>query len=213
MLRLAPSLAVLLLVGLVGSVAQGQRHTERGALLGGLTGAMIGAAVGDNNGEGAEGALIGGAIGLFSGAALGNSADREEAYWQAARQHQHAVRRAEAVSVADVVQMSQNGLSDNVIMNQIRQRGVQRKVQVPEVIFLHQQGVSESVITAMQQTATAGVYTQRVVPARPAPMVIERHHYVAPHPYWHHPYYRPHYGAYRHPRYQPGVRFGISVSR
>ncbi len=200
------SVSVILVLALTCSSARAQHHTERGAVLGGLSGALIGAAVGNHNGEGTEGALVGGAIGLFSGAALGNSLDREEAQWRAQQQHQQSVQLYQAVSLSDVVQMSQGGLSDRVIMNQIAQRGIQRKVQVPDVIYLHQQGVSDAVITTMQRT---GVATSVVV--RPAPAIVERHHYVTPAPYWRlhryppHPYYRSRYA------YRPGVRFGISV--
>lgn len=203
-------IAGVMLAALLCSPAAAQRHTERGALTGGLAGALIGAAIGENNGEGAEGALIGSAIGLFSGAAIGNSVDREEAQWRAARQYQQNVHRAQAVSMVDVVQMAQTGLSDSVIINQIRTRGVQRRPQVPDVIYLHQQGVSDSVITTMQSARLAGAPLVRPAPA-PAPVVVERHHYVAPVPYWQ-PHYVPRYPYHAyHPR--SGVRFGITLGR
>jgi outer membrane lipoprotein SlyB len=203
------SLLAFFAMVVVCSPAYAQRHTERGALLGGLSGALLGAALGDNNGEGAEGALIGGAIGLFSGAVLGSSVDREEAHWQARQNYHRSVQRAQAVSMTDVVQMTQTGLSDHVIMNQIRQRGVQRKIIVPDVIYLHQHGVSDAVITTMQQSPVAATFAVRHQPA-PPPVIIERHHYVAPAPYWPRHYYSPH-SHYRGNSPRPGVHFGISV--
>lgn len=190
-----------------------QENTQRGAILGGLSGALIGAAVGENNGEAAGGALIGSAIGLFSGAALGNSADQEQARWTANQRYRQHVVRSQAVSMADVIQMTHAGVGQSVIANQIQQRGVQRRPQVPDVIHLHQQGVSETVITLMQQAPVGGT----VAPPAPAPavspVIVERH-YVPTRPYWR-PY---HYGppVYRRPYHhhpRSGVHVGFSFGR
>ena len=206
-----PWIFTLVAFGLSCTGVRGQGpNTERGAILGGLSGALIGAAVGENNGEAAGGALIGSAIGLFSGAALGNSADKQEAQWHAAQRYQQQVTVSQAVSLADVVRMSQSGLSDALITNQLRQRGVQQRLQVPDVIYLHQQGVSEPVISMMQHTPVAGRVVNRLPTRTAPPLVVERHHYVSPRPYWHPPHYYPprHHGrAYHH---NPGVHVGFS---
>ena len=202
--------AVIALVFVCAKVQAQGPNTDRGAILGGLSGALIGGAIGDNNGEAAAGALIGSAIGLFSGAALGSSADQQESQWQATQRYQQHVAVSQAVSLVDVVRMTQSGLSDTVISNQIRQRGVQQKLQVRDVIYLQQLGVSEPVITCLQQTPLAGRVVNRIPSPAARPVIVERHHYISPRPYWHPPRYYPprHYGRGYH--HQPGVRIGFS---
>lgn len=56
----------------------------------------------------------------------------------------------QSLSTDDVVAMVRGGLSDSMVINQIRQRGFYQSLSVSDVISLHQQGVSEAVITAMQ---------------------------------------------------------------
>lgn len=202
-MRIRRSAAVtLVLATLTSSLAYGQRNTERGAAIGGVAGALAGAAIGKHNKETAAGALIGGAVGLVTGAAIGNARDtqierariEEQMRWQAASQ---------AISLQDVISMSQSGVSDGVIINQIQRHGVQRRLEVSDVIALHQQGVSEAVITMMQRAPLATVrYRAPVV--RPAPVIVEEHYYEPPvyyarpayhHHYYHH-YHRPRSGAY-----------------
>ena len=106
--------------------------------------------------------------------------------------------------------MKQNGLSDDVVINHVRQNGVQRRLEVADVISLHQQGVSPGVITAMQQASTASV--QPVAPLRyGSPVIVEEYHYVAP-PYYHRPYYHYPHGYYDHfhHHYPPSFHWGIS---
>lgn len=188
-----------------------QQHTTRGTLFGGVAGALAGAAIGDRNDEAAAGALIGGVLGGLTGAAIGNSVDQEQARTHAYYQQRLAeVRRA--VTASDVVTMSRNGLGDAVIINQIRENGVARRLEVADVIALHQQGVSEPVITAMQQAPLAST----IAPSYAAPVVIERERYVAPHvivtpaPRYHY-YYRPH-PHYCPPHYRHRPQSGVSWS-
>lgn len=133
----------------------GQGNTQRGAAVGGIAGAVAGAAIGDHNGETGAGAAIGGILGAFAGGLLGNAEDQQRAY-QSQRQYQQTQQQLReyqrtAVSTQDVVAMTGNGLSEQVIINQIQQRGVQTQLQVADIIALHQQGVSENIITAMLQ--------------------------------------------------------------
>ena len=190
---------VCLIVSGLPAVARGQYYSDRGAVLGGVTGALAGAGIGKHNDETAAGALIGGAVGVITGAAVGQSMDNRAAQAYAAQQQAQQWRQqqlARAVSTQDVVTMTQNGVSADVMINHIRQHGVQRTLEVHDVIALHRQGVPESVIAAMQQAS--------VGPAPPVPsavirqpVVVEQRHYVAPAPYWHYyrvppPYYRLH---------------------
>jgi hypothetical protein len=118
--------------------------------------------------------------------------------YQIAQQQQLAWQASRAVSLNDVVAMSQSGVSDPVIMNHIAQYGVQRRLEVSDVISLHQQGVSEPVIGAMQRARLA--YEQPVVVTRPAPapVIVEEYYYprpviVHPRPYYYAPYHHHHH--------------------
>ena len=135
--------------------AAAQGNTQRGATLGGITGAVAGAAIGDHNGETGAGAAIGGIIGAVAGGLLGNAEDKQQAY-QSRWQYQQSQRRLQehqstAVSSEDVIAMTRHGLSEQIIINQIQQRGVETQPQVADIIALHQQGVSENIITVMQR--------------------------------------------------------------
>ncbi len=215
MKRRAIMLPVLLVLA-IPTVGFSQR-TESGAAIGGIGGALAGAAIGKHNGETAAGALIGGAVGLVTGAAIGNAADardRRQAYahqqWQYQAQQAQQAQLASAVSSTDVISMSRNGLGEDVIINHIRQNGVQRRPDVHEVISLHKQGVGERVIAAMQTASVGSPAYAAPAAATPyvaRPVIVEQHHYVRPSywdcpPYYHHHYY--------HPRPRSHVHWGVT---
>ncbi|MEO1616512.1 MAG: glycine zipper domain-containing protein [Planctomycetota bacterium] len=163
-----------------------QTNQQRGATLGGLAGAVAGGLIGDHNDEAGAGAAIGGVVGAFAGGILGNAADKEAAmarqraaYYQAQQrqfaQQQQAVAVQSAVTLQDVIQMSRTGLSDQVIINQVRQRGFVGQVAVADIIALHQQGVTEPVITTLQSIGNRQPAAVNV--ARPSQTVIERNYY------------------------------------
>ncbi len=191
----------------LGMTVQAQ-HTERGAVLGGVTGALAGAAIGKHNGETAGGALIGAAAGLLGGALIGNSLDAESSRRQYVEQ-QVIAQHSRAVSTTDVLSMTQSGVSDAVIVNHIREHGVQHRLEVSDVIFLHRNGVSEPVLSALQHAPVGAPV--RVVPVRTyaPPVVVREHHYIGPA----YPVYAPRY--YHHPGYSrgPSVHYGFSFSR
>lgn len=192
--------------------AEAQNNTQRGATLGGITGAIAGAIIGDNNGEAGAGAAIGGALGVVAGGMLGNASDKDVAYrnHQYARQQQYQAQQrmaattyvpqaaTGAVSFSDVIAMSRSGVSPNVILNQISTRGVQRQPTVSDIISLHEQGVSEMVISAMQQAPVgnqlpAGNAVQSTT-------IVETPVFIEPRPvHYHHRHHRhihrgrPHY--------------------
>ncbi|MCA9155306.1 MAG: glycine zipper domain-containing protein [Pirellulaceae bacterium] len=195
----------LMFLGLAASMAHGQGFTEKGAAIGGIAGALGGAAIGKNNKDTAAGALIGGALGLVTGAAIGNAKDNSVARSQAQYQQQqyYAQQMSRAVSSQDVINMARSGLSDSLIIGHIQQNGVQRRLEVSDVITLHQYGVSEPVISAMQRAPLASAVA---APPAPAPVVaapstvIVEERYIAPpiyyRPYYYHP---PHYHRYHRP--------------
>lgn len=206
-------IAVLLLPT---TIVQGQMrpNTQRGATLGGIAGAIAGGIIGENNGEAGAGALIGGAVGAIAGGALGNARDQEIQQYQAqrryqtqqyvyAREQQQNVARHSAVSITDVISMSRSGLSDSIVINQVMERGVQRRLEVSDIIYLHQNGVSEGVISAMQRATVGGPVSHPVSVVAEPPVVVERHvevvpTYVVPAPRYYYPpsyYHRRHYGS------------------
>ena len=117
------------------------------------------------------------------------------------------------MTISQVLGMTKNGVSDAVIINHINQHGVQQRLEVSDVILLHQQGVSEPVLTALQRAPVGG---STIYAARPrsysAPVIVHDYHYVRPA----YPVYSPHYQYHHHyphhgHHYSPGVRFGFSV--
>ena len=205
-------LCTLIVVTLPVTQAQAQYNAQRGSVIGGLAGAAAGAAIGEHNDKPLAGALIGGALGLMSGAAMGNARDRQVADQRAYQYHQqqqfqHQQNReiSQSVSPTDVIGMSRRGLGDAVIINHIQANGVRSRLQVADVISLHENGVSEPVISAMQNARIAG--TTVVTPAQspviyqqPAPIIVEQYvtpryqHYAAPRVYYPHSHYRHHHG-------------------
>ena len=214
--------SVLVVSCSVSAVSHAQYQTERGAAIGGIGGALAGAAIGKNNGDTGAGALIGGAVGLVTGAVVGNSVEqkaRAQAYQQ---QRAYQMQMSRAVSNTDVITMAHNGLSEDVIINHIRENGVQRRPEVSDVILLHKNGVGEATIAAMQTApvgAPAPVYVapapRYVVPA-PAPVIV--HEYYAPRPYWgpsyyygHHHHHHGHHYGHGHGHGHSGVHWGVTI--
>lgn len=197
--------ALSIVAGLVATSAgcMSPYHTDRGALFGGLGGAGVGAVVGNALGNTAAGAILGAGAGTLAGAAIGQGMDNIEAKNRALIESR--LGRAlppGSVTTSDVIAMSQAQVEPEVISEHIRLNGMVAPPTAADLIYLKEQGVSPTVVRAMQQP-----------PARPAaynapaggPAVIERHYYGDPYP----PYY--YYGAsYCHP--QPAVGWGFSVS-
>ena len=199
----------------VPTSALAQAQTQRGAALGGLAGAVAGGLIGDNNGEAGAGAAIGGVVGAITGGILGNATEKENVARQQQQfyyQQQQAATIQSAVSISDAISMTRSGLSDSVIINQINQRGVQQTLQVPDIITLHQQGVREPVISALQQApvgAARVVAPQTRVARAPAPVIVApviaapvvvQKRYVVP------LYAPPQRNHHRRPSRQAGVR-------
>lgn len=185
-----------------------QTRTQQNTVKGGIAGAILGGIIGHQNDETGGGVAIGAALGALSGNAISRSQD-QAAYRQqqalALQQQQTQQQLARSVSLDDAITMTRSGMSDNLIINQIRNGGVQQQVGVREVITLHQNGVSEPVIQALQAAEVGGAqtrptYSQPVV-VRQAPQVVVQP--VPVMPVWHYQprsryhYHPPHRG---HPR-------------
>lgn len=186
-------------------------YADQGALFGGLVGAGTGALVGNAVGSTGAGAAIGAGVGALSGAVVGGAMDDIEARNQAAIQQQMALHnqtlRAGAVGPHDVVQMTQAGVSPDLIANHIRANGTTGPLQPNDLVFMTQQNVHPTVIAAMQSPPVRTGVVAHPAPVvvehvAPAPVIVEEHYY-APRPrYYHHPHFPP----------PPGVSWGVSVS-
>jgi len=190
-------------------------YSDRGALAGGLAGAGVGAAIGDASGHAGPGALIGAAVGAITGNAIGESIDADLARSQAEIEARMGRRMSGAVTSQDVIAMTQAGLSEDVIATHVRASGVAQPPGVSDLIFLRNNGVSDRVIQALQQTPPPNVapagYAAPVAYAAPPPrgVVVEHYYgrpwYACPPPHYH--YHHRH--RHRHP---PGVSWGFSFA-
>ncbi len=150
----------------------GLSHTENGALAGGAIGAGTGALIGHATGHTGAGALIGAGVGAVSGGLIGSAADHQE------KKAEAQAAQARAIALSDVVQMTQQHISDAVIINQIRSTGSVFHLSGSEVTWLKQNGVSDGVIMEMQATAVR--YPRRYYTA--APVYAEPVYVVEPPP-------------------------------
>jgi len=180
--------------------ASAQYNQQRGTVLGGLTGAAAGAIIGENSDEPGAGAAIGGVVGAIAGSVLGNAEDQRSRAYYAQRQQQiyaqQQYRQTQSVGLDDVIAMSRSGVSDQVIITAIQQRGLPQQLAVNDIVYLSQNGVSDNVIHSMQQL-TSGCGGAPVVVARPNPVVIQSRPTVRLQYGYGSPYY---YRAYGHPR-------------
>ena len=194
-------------VATLANTCAAQNQTRDGALMGGVAGALIGGVVGKQNNETTEGALIGGAVGALAGGVIGNQRQQAErqryydsrynrptyyeqrTYVQAPTQRVVTTRRP--VTTAEVINMTRSGVSDAVIVAHIQSNGVAMQPDVNDVILMNQEGVSDYVVTVMQQTgmgyrANAGYYqaptrVYRTYP-QPAEVVVHEEYYTPPQP-------------------------------
>lgn len=182
---------------------------DRGALAGGLLGAGTGALVGNAVGNTGAGAVIGAGVGALSGGLIGSELDaqdaRNRAEIEATLGRQVA---AGAVSIEDVVAMTQSGVDEEIIVNHVRIHGSAHALQTGDLIYLKNQGVSPRVIAQMQQPPIQ----RTVVREAPAPVIVEERYYdpywgpgYYYHPHWHHRHY------HRRCAPPPRVSWGVSV--
>jgi uncharacterized protein YcfJ len=191
-----------------------QNDTAVGAVAGGGIGAVTGALIGGKkNGEG--GALIGAGVGALTGGLIGKSVDNADqqraAYGVAAANNANAQAAALAVTNYDLVEMTRAGVSEDLIISTMRNRGGRFDLSPGSLIALKQQGVSDRVVLAAQELSTNGGYAAPAyTAAAPAPVVVGPPvYYVRPAPRY---YYRPApvihldfgYGGHGHHGYHHG---------
>lgn len=173
-------LFVLLLSACTAGCA-GMNHAERGALLGSGVGAATGAIIGSHSGHGEGGALLGAATGAIVGGLAGEAEDAREERDAAMAYASHQQHRQQAITNADVVNMTQNSVGDEVIMGAIRTRGGRFHLSPDAIIGLKQQGVSDPVLQFMQDTANAPGPSQVAV-VRPRTVIAPTIEVVPPPP-------------------------------
>lgn len=172
----------LLLAGL-GIVPTGCSHmnnTEAGTLGGGAIGTAAGMAIGAATGNPKTGAIVGGLAGAGIGGLAGKSADNEEA---------RAIRQVELEAAAntqlptaplgmtDVISLTQSGVGDSVILNQIRTTGSSYQLSAGDIQYLKSNGVSDVVLNEMISTrnrpvAVAPPNPRTVIVREPTPIVV-----------------------------------------
>ena len=163
---LGTALTPLLLVG--GC----ETNAGTGMLAGGAIGALAGGAIGAVTHHPEAGALIGAAAGATGGGLVGAAVDnhQEKVAVQAAAQRR-------AMGLQDVVTLTRQGTSDDIIINNVRTSGTIFRLSGDEIVWLKQNQVHDCVIEAMQATAAGPpvVYVRQppppVVYVEPAPVV------------------------------------------
>ena len=165
-----------------------QNNTGTGAVIGGAFGALTGAALGGYRHGGVD-ALIGAGAGALAGGLIGNAADRErDARLKAeAPQTYERVDTGQPLTIGDVKALAKAGISEDVIINQIKNSRTVFHLNAADIIDLRDAGVPDSVINYMintpstvAATAPAGsttTYIQQAPPPPPAETVV-----VAPGP-------------------------------
>lgn len=148
----------LLVVSLGVGAAACQNKTQTGALVGGLGGAGVGAAIGSASGNAGKGALIGGAVGLVGGGLVGHGMDKSDEKKQRQaredrRYEERSYARSERVTRDDIVDWTEDGVSDEVIIDRIERSDTVFRLSAKDQNTLRDFGVSEDVIRAMKNTA------------------------------------------------------------
>jgi hypothetical protein len=187
--------SMVCLVAVLGaSGCESASYGQKGAGLGALGGAGIGALIGHATGHTAAGALIGTGVGAVTGAAVGTSLDDIEARNRAeisARLGREVV--SGGATTTEVLAMTRAGVDSQLIINYVNASGMVQPLTVQDVIYLHDQGVSNDVIQAMQNPRVAQYAPQvvRVVPPRET-VIIEDNSWGSPYCY---PHYHFSYGC------------------
>lgn len=149
--------------------------TDKGVLGGGAIGAGTGAIIGSATGHAGAGAAIGAAVGGLSGGLIGNEMDENKKKTDAqiaAAQAQQVPARG-PLQLADVAQMAQQGISDAVIISQIRATRSIYNLAPSDITYLKSNNVSDAVVMEMQATASRVVPVEGRVYRRPDVVYVQ----------------------------------------
>jgi Glycine zipper len=174
----------LLLLGVMSLSATGcstMNNTQKGALVGGGVGSLVGTAIGAATGNPRTGAVLGAAGGSALGAIAGNSEDRRdnelekaELRQAAANAQAQAAQQAAQLGMADVMELTRQGVDPSVIVNQIRSTNSTFNLTTSDIQLLTQQQVSPTVIRAMQESRVRNSPVRERVIYRESPVIVER---------------------------------------
>ncbi|MCX7666265.1 MAG: glycine zipper domain-containing protein [Gemmataceae bacterium] len=183
-------------VCLFGAGCSGMSKTAQGAGIGAGIGAGAGAILGQaSGGKAGKGALIGAAAGTVLGGLIGNEEDRKdkEVLEDRVRAAEHsrdetlkAVRPK--LTLEEIVKLTQDGVSDDIIINQIRTTQSRYELTTEQISYLKSYNVSNAVIREMQNRRTGQaedpVYRRprEVIVAPPPPTVVRPVYVVEPIP-------------------------------
>ena len=131
----------------------GMNNTQAGAVEGGVVGGVLGTIVG----AAFRNPLAGAAIGAGSGAVIGGLAGHAEDKREDQVKQAVAAQQAQMMTLADIVNMTQQHVPDQTIINQINSTYSNFNLTADQIIFLRQQGVSDRVISVMQYHRTPPV--------------------------------------------------------
>jgi hypothetical protein len=168
-------LVAVFTISIAGCYYPGGRpdYTASGALAGGATGAIIGSAAGHHG----RGGLVGAAVGAVVGGLIGHGMDQEqEARLRAqAPQTLQRVEQGKPLTVGDVKSLAKAGISDDLIISQIRNSRTVYQLSPADIIDLKTAGISDKVIDFMinTQTLIPSAEVASVVGATPPPPLPE----------------------------------------
>jgi hypothetical protein len=152
----------VLIVSVSGMGCRTASHADRGSLVGSGLGAATGAIIGHQNGRTAQGAVLGAAAGAITGGLIGDAQDaREERDAAIAQLHQAELQ---AMTNGDLIKMTQAGISPDLIVSTVRDRGGRFDLSPDQIIYLKQSGVSDPVIQAIQGMRAGDTTATHVLP-------------------------------------------------
>jgi len=162
---------------------QGQPdNTASGALAGGATGAIIGSMARHPG----PGALVGGVVGALAGGAIGHGMDQAQDAQLRAQAPQQSMQRVEQnqpLTFVDVKSLVQAGISDDLVISQIRNSRTVYHLNTADIIDLKKARVSEKIIDCMINTPTEIQSAEVAGVTRPAlPVPLAEQVVVAPGP-------------------------------
>ena len=143
-------------------------YTASGALAGAATGAIIGSTAARHSGTGA---LVGGALGAVAGGLLGHGMDQAQQEQLAAQSPQtmQRIQQGQPLTLNDVKALVKAGISDDLIISQIRNSRTVYHLSTADIIDLKNFGASEKLIDFMINTPTLAPSAE-VAPTSPAPL-------------------------------------------
>ncbi|HRW58482.1 MAG TPA: glycine zipper domain-containing protein [Chlamydiales bacterium] len=126
-----------------------QSKAGTGALAGGALGAGAGALI-----DGGTGAAIGAGVGIVSGALIGHALDEQDRKIMKRTSPRTVERmdRGEPLTISDIIRLSEGGVSDETIIDYIKQTRTRYTLSQAQVNRLREGGVSRRVINYMVDT-------------------------------------------------------------